>query len=131
MKITLVAGLPGSGKSTLLKTYAGQGAVIIDDIASLDELPQHAVNWLAIADVNFCDAEIRKAALSVIEDRFPDAIVEWVFFDNDPAACLENAGARNDGRNVAPDITALSKRYEIPPGHEVLPVAEGTPRPRR
>ncbi len=130
MRITLVAGLPASGKSTLLAALAGQGAKIIDDIGSLDALPTASVDWLAIADVNFCGEDIRQLAVSVLEDRFPGAAIDWVFFENDPAACLEVAAARNDGRNVGPDILSLSRRYTIPAGKAALPVPQLPARPK-
>lgn len=114
MKVTLVARLPGSGKTTLLKELASQGAVTVDDIADLASLPAPPVPWLAIADVNFCIPEVRDQAGVEMRRRYGDVDIEWFFFANDPEQCLKNAKARNDGRNVRPDIEVLSRRYVIP-----------------
>jgi len=117
MRVSLIAGLPGSGKTTLLKEMATQGAVTIDDITSLSSLPASPVPWLAIADVNFCIPEVRDKVGVELRQRYGrDVQMEWTFFANDPAQCLKNAAARNDGRNVGPDIEVLSRRYVIPNG---------------
>jgi len=117
MKVSLIAGLPGSGKTTLLKEMAAQGAVTIDDITDLASLPTSPVPWLAIADVNFCIPEVRDNVGVELRQRYGrDVHIEWTFFANDPAQCLKNAEARNDGRNVRPDIEVLSRRYVIPNG---------------
>jgi hypothetical protein len=122
VRVDLVAGLPGSGKTTLLRSLASEGAVVVDDIRSLAELPRAPVPWLAVADVNFCVPGIRGAAEAEIRARYPDAEVAWTFFENDPGACLENAARRDDGRPVRADIAALSRRYVLPVGVEPLPV---------
>lgn len=120
MRITLVAGLPGSGKTTLLGELAERGAETIDDIADWIWLPPAPVPWLAISDVSFCSARVREAAEAALRRRYPGCGIEWTFFENDPAACLANARARDDGRNVEPDIRALAPAYEPPDG--ALPV---------
>jgi len=126
MKITLVAGLPGSGKTTLLKELASKGAVTVDDIADLGSLPASPVPWLAIADVNFCIPEVRDRAGVEMRQRYGEVDIDWVFFANDREQCLRNAEARNDGRNVRPDIEVLSRRYLIPNGASVRPVFGAT-----
>lgn len=122
MMLTLVAGLPASGKTTLLAAHSAAGALVLDDLASLDALPAGPVAWLVVADVNFCVPSVRAAAEAELLRRYPSAEVEWTFFENDPEACLANAERRDDGRNVRPDILSLSRRYEIPDGAEVTPV---------
>lgn len=114
MRIVLVAGLPGSGKTTLLKSIEAEGAAVVDDMSDLARLPSGDVDVLAIADVSFCRTSTREAAEAVLASLHPGAAVEWIFFDNDPDACLANARARNDGRNVAPDIAVLSRIYVVP-----------------
>lgn len=126
MKVTLVAGLPGSGKTTLLKEMKSQGAVTVDDIADLDSLPASPVPWLVVADVNFCIPEVRDRAGVEIRKRYGHVDIEWVFFANDREQCLRNAEARNDGRNVRPDIEVLSRRYVIPNGALVRSVFGAT-----
>lgn len=122
MRVTLVAGLPGSGKSSMLRKLAADGATCIDDIHALSELPPRRVRWLAVADVNFCRSQVRSAAEAEIERRYGASEIEWVFFANDPTQCLANASARNDGRDVAADIKALSRVYVIPDGAGIVSV---------
>lgn len=120
MRITLVAGLPGSGKTTLLRELADRGAETIDDIPDWSWLPLKPIPWLAVSDVTFCLERVREAAEPGLRMRYPGCEIEWTFFENDPAACLANAMARNDGRHVEPDIRAMSAMYEPPEG--ALPV---------
>lgn len=122
MRITLVAGLPGSGKTTLLETLRAQGAEIVDDIVEYDALPVVPIPWLAVADVSFCSSHVREAAETFLRKRFPGCGIEWTFFENDPEGCMGNVRARDDGRNVEPDIRALTRGYRIPEGVEPLSV---------
>lgn len=125
MKITLVAGLPGSGKTYLLRALAEQGAMCIDDPRALSELPADPIDWLAIADPNFCRASNREAAEKTLTTRYGSPVFEWLFFENDPETCSGNAIRRDDGRDVQPDILALSRTYRIPADAVVLPVYSG------
>lgn len=122
MKVTLIAGLPGSGKTTKLQEMELAGAVTIDDISDLSELPERPVEWLAVADVNFCIPHVRRAAEAEIARRYGLVEYEWMFFANDPDACHANAERRDDGRNVAADIAAMSRFYVIPEGEVAIPV---------
>jgi predicted kinase len=122
VRATLVAGLPGSGKTTMMQTMVADGALCIDDIRDLSELPTNPVPWLAIADVNFCRTEVRTAAETEIIRRFGSVDFEWIFFENDPEQCRSNAAERNDGRSVVADIDVLSRAYVIPEGATTVPV---------
>lgn len=128
MRITLVAGLPGSGKTTLLAELAARGAETIDDIPDWSWLPLNPIPWLAISDVTFCLERVREAAEMGLRNRYPGCEIEWTFFENDPETCLANAEARNDGRNVAPDIRALAPSYD-PPGTAIPVFRPGVPAP--
>lgn len=109
----------------MLQSMAADGAVCIDDIRELSELPSHPAPWLVIADVNFCRADVREAAELEIGRRFGFVDFEWIFFDNDPEQCRSNASGRSDGRNVFADIDALSRAYSIPEGAKTIPVFGG------
>jgi hypothetical protein len=61
-----------------------------------------------------------------MRQRYWQVDMEWVFFANDPGQCLKNAEARNDGRNVRPDIEVLARRYVIPHRASVRPVFGAT-----
>lgn len=122
MRVTLVAGLPGSGKSHLLSEKADAGALTIDDISDLDALPDSPAPWLVIADVNFCIAEVREAAVAHLVQRYGSIEVDWIFYENNPDQCLANARGRDDGRDVDADIRILSRRYTIPADADVVPV---------
>ncbi len=122
MRLTLIAGLPGSGKTSLLRCMNEDGAVCIDDIRDLSDLPKQRVPWLAISDVNFCRQDVRGAAEIEIGRRFGPVDLEWIFFENDPDQCRANAIGRNDGRDVHADIDALSRAYNIPEDAATIPV---------
>ncbi len=109
----------------MLRSMVADGAVCIDDIRDLSELPGHPVPWLVIADVNFCRTDVREAAELEIGRRFGSVDFEWIFFENDPEQCRSNAAGRSDGRNVVADIDALSRAYSIPDGAKTIPVFGG------
>jgi hypothetical protein len=111
----------------MLRSLEADGAVCIDDIRDLSELPETPVPWLAIADVNFCRPDVRDAAEFEIGRRFGSVDFEWIFFENDPGQCRSNAAGRNDGRNVVADIDALSRSYVIPEGATTVPVFGARP----
>lgn len=106
----------------MLRRMGEDGAVCIDDIRELTELPCHPVPWLVIADVNFCRQDVRDAAEFEIARRFGQIDLEWIFFENDPEQCRSNAIGRSDNRNVHADIDALSRTYVIPEGAATIPV---------
>lgn len=130
MRIGLVAGLPGSGKSRLLDAWKSEGAAIVDDPTSLGDLPEGPVPWLAIASCHFCRAETRRASQATLSARYPGALFEWTFFENDLRACRANVRRRADGRAVGPDMAALARDYVIPEGADVRPVFRPPPDPR-
>ncbi len=128
MRVDLVAGLPGSGKTTLLRSWASEGATVVDDIRSLDDLPTEPVGWLAVADVNFCVPSIRKVAEGKIGHREErgDGTARAVRYGNGnggvtcrwtPRVPLDR-GVRNG--NVPP-VQAIPLPYDVDDaGHEVV-----------
>lgn len=120
-KVTLLVGLPGSGKTHLGNELAKVGARFIDDVSRFDKLPPIEGEHVVIADAFLCNPAIKKKA----EERLSNAgfELEWIYFENNPAACRENVKRRNDGRKVNELITQLSKLYEVGRG-EVRSVFE-------
>ena len=124
MKVTCVVGLPGSGKTHWAQ--AQPHSHVCDDPAHVSELP--SVDWLIqnnqdliITDPWFCDDEVRHSCESHIR-RLYGVSPDWVFFENDPAQCMQNVKLRQDGRQVRSMIVDLTKRYQIPDRSRVLRV---------
>ena len=124
-KVTFIVGLYGSGKTHFLKSHSAEfeGAYILDDPsvtqerAILDIAITH--DRVAIADPMLCMVSRQILAKKI----FKDYEQEWVFFENDEAACWDNVRLRDDGRTVSKYcLAALSALYSIPEGVEALSV---------
>ena len=68
-------------------------------------------------------------AEQAVRQSCPDAAIRWIFFANDPDACLANARQRSDGRTVEGHVRRLSRLYVIPPGADVRAVYQPSPGP--
>lgn len=127
MRITCVTGLPGSGKSEYVRAHMQVDDWWVDDPQHVSTLPA-ATMWsrmhvptLWITDPYFCIPETRHNAHVKLYELYgcpPD----WIFFENDADACMQNVARRQDGRKVRGLIHALKSRYQIPLGATVLPV---------
>jgi predicted ATPase len=128
MKVTLIAGLPGSGKSTLARQLANDSpcTLVIDDpdrLDCLDRLLDACITDAVVSHPAFCRPAARTMAEQEIRHRRPDAVITWVFFANDPAACLANVQVRADGREVSyAYVRMLSKDYDLPSSADVRQV---------
>jgi hypothetical protein len=94
--LTAIVGLPGSGKTRLLTSRGGY--IILDDMGDdrtwgqsawhkNKVLAKHCLDHdynVIVSDVGFCRDEER----AKFQSSFPD--VQWVFFDNNKEACIEN-----------------------------------------
>lgn len=116
MQITLIIGLPGSGKTYLANQMTG---VVIDDITSLDQLP-NIVDKLIVTDVNFCDASILEKAEYILYERYEDVKIERIYFENNVTAARENVKYRNDGRNVEGTICRFKSIYNPPDDAKII-----------
>ena len=116
MKITLIIGLPGSGKTYLANNLSG---IIIDDITSIDQLPNDA-NELIITDVNFCDVKILERAEEMLRERYGNIDIKRIYFENDAEAVRKNVEYRNDGRNVEGTIRRFEPIYQPPADARVI-----------
>lgn len=121
MVIHLVVGLPGSGKTHHAKECVaslcrgGLSAILIDDPKSKEELQglgKHHVVY--ITDPHLCKYEARVQAVKYLKELYPEAVIRYKFFENDPVQCRKNVLYRNDGRKVDQMIEMLSKVYTLP-----------------
>ena len=125
MKITMLVGLPCSGKTHYGK---GSGCLFIDDVSLMDTkvLKEMIKDMnIIIADVFLCRPRERTSAQRWFDLNFPDAQLEWVFFENNREKCLTNMRhhrSLGDDRKVEDLIHVLSKDYVIPYGTKTLEI---------
>lgn len=129
MKVIFVVGLPGSGKTHLAKELAKNGYELFDDVGT-ETAKEDVINCLKdgkdciIVDPHFCSIGAREAAQKIAEKFSAD--INWIFFENNPEACLKNIMLRDDGRKVENFIKSLSKVYSIPEKEKAIPVYKGS-----
>lgn len=110
--ITLIVGLPGSGKTYLANQMKQEGEELIDDIKSVDQLPESGS--MIITDPHLCVPSTLDNALAFLKRRYPYHIFEIVFFENDLEKALANVERRDDGRKVTAFATRLASIYNPP-----------------
>lgn len=120
MRIILIIGLPGSGK-TYLANKLQSGGTVIDDITDQNQLPERCER-LIITDVNFCDEKLLKKACVILQSKYPGAVIDRMYFENDAKKCRRNVEYRNDGRNVEGTIRRFEKIYKIPIGYQAIKI---------
>lgn len=127
-KITLLVGLPGSGKSTLGNILAKESdSYFLDDISNqtsdinlffADFFQTHQnIQHLIVSDVYFCYEKILKKAQDILNNHFPNAIIDVIYFENSYQKCLNNINYRislGDDRKVLEFLSNTSKIYTIP-----------------
>lgn len=111
--IVLVIGLPGSGKTHYLSSLSDDQWLKIDDPMENITLPISEKN-IAIADVNFIFPDVLEKAKQKLVDFYGDVVIDYVYFENNPDKCLNNAKHRNDGRKVENFIKSFHKYYNPP-----------------
>lgn len=127
-KITLLVGLPGSGKSTLGNILAKESdSYFLDDISNqtsdinlffADFFQTHQnIQHLIVSDVYFCYEKTLKKAQDILNNHFPNAIIDVIYFENSYQKCLNNINYRislGDDRKVLEFLSNTSKTYTIP-----------------
>jgi predicted kinase len=130
--ITMIVGLPGSGKTTLAETMVKDDpkAFLADDFSkNLDKLAtlfkKAKFNRVILTDPSLCGVE-QRIAEEVVLDMFDlegEAVdFKWIYFENDPEACLVNAERNPKPGGVQEFIRIRSHAYDIPKDATVLPV---------
>lgn len=131
-KVTMLVGLPGSGKTTYAKANLN-GAVLFDDpsaspkgIEALRKHIQEVGGDIVVTDVYSVKREVRALAYEKLLGWGVDQI-DWIFFENDPDACIANIKRRNQEEprfRLIPDgyVREASRQYEIPEACIVIPV---------
>lgn len=144
-KIIYIIGLPGSGKTTLgNKLIKNKSSTFFLDDPSVSHKTQKPENFLKsiprdTKTVILADPHL---VVSTQEDLtalnkivYPDCAVEFIYFENNPEACLANIQRRNkkDFRIISTGYMAfLSKTYanNLPENAKTIPVYKGR-KPRK
>ena len=118
VKFICIVGAPGSGKTFFARETSKPGEIIIDDIKSIDIIPdvlKKGYKTFFITDPFFCFSNVRLNAEKILKDFAKDSIVEWIFFENNVDKCWNNVKHRDDGRIISlKSIQFFSERYNPP-----------------
>lgn len=131
--IVMIVGLPGSGKTCFAKKHYFD-YTLFDDVAYskdwMDVMKNHlrlGLGNVVVTDHAGINGQTR-SMISMMFAGYPKYKVTWVFFENDLAQCIENVERRNEANCTKRRIISrhylglLSDRYEIPLGHDTVPV---------
>jgi hypothetical protein len=140
-RVTFLVGLPGSGKTTFVQEFAKRGGTCFDDYKSranhnssrFDDSRYFAelVTSLAasrdcvISDIDFCRAEARNEAVTLLHRHVPGVEVEWRCYENAPDQCRLNVlqRSRNSLQSDLQAIEKYAKVYAYPNGCTPIPVS--------
>lgn len=137
-RLIAVAGLPGSGKSFYIKQERERyGYHAVSDIEQ-----RGFGNWYPVQSyldsgfdcivdsADFTIRQRRKDFATMVDKEFPgdNVNLEWVFFENNPTACLTNVlrdcilNPAREFQNRTKNLFNMARWYEIPEGVTTLPV---------
>lgn len=130
VKFTIIIGLPGSGKTTLAKSMLNHQNILLDDL-SMDmhegvvRFAQSNKKNVIITDPRLCGVAEEQIA-QVIRRYFGNDSeqfdFEFIYFENDPEACLVNAKRDPKPGGAESFIKMMTKYYTIPEGAVTIPV---------
>lgn len=134
-EIIFIVGLPGSGKTTLaMNMYLeDQDHTILRDDYSL-HYDKHDFMWnlfvkrVIITDPRLCGVSEHKA-IALIERNHPvyeGANFKFIYFENDPEACIINARRNPKPGGTENLIKHLTKTYTIPANADIRKVYRET-----
>lgn len=106
-KITLIIGLPASGKSHLLNSMSAD--VKIDD-PKIDVIFPEFKEHMIIADSAFCNDHTLQNAIKLLNSKYENIEMTFIYFENNPVQCLINAKNRTN-KIVDNYIKHLTKNY--------------------
>ena len=121
MKIIFVIGLPASGKTTFVCNTKHSLDLFVDDPTDINRVFEICNKAAAenvnvyIADPKFCVCNILRSAVEALSDKYSDADIEFVYFDNNPQQCAVNAKNRMHAqpeKKVENFIWQLSAQYK-------------------
>ena len=127
-----IHGLPGSGKSHLAKIMNIDNQYeILDDIASFDKIDSllNAGSDIILTSPYFeeylkFNGFYNKLINKLNEHK--DYILEEIWFENNPNACIENLKSRTKhsikSEYIIPEIQIYSKDYKVPSNVDVMPI---------
>lgn len=131
IEIIVIVGLPGSGKTHLAMSLADQNSTVIDDfnrdLSRVAQFEARPTPKLIITDPLLCkinrDTAYRKLSQWFSAIDAGDATVEFISFENDPAACWKNIQMRDDGRLIGKhfvyQISGFYDKTDWPKEHPV------------
>lgn len=135
--LVVIVGLPGSGKTNAAQNYSDfLDYIVFDDVGNdeymMNKLYSYLTYWkdldndwrsgVVVTDTFLCEPKNRSSFQKKLNEY--GLRPTWLFFENDPEQCIKNVQNRNDGRKISASyIRELSKKYVIPAGASVVPVA--------
>lgn len=121
-KITLIIGLPGSGKTTLAHFLFNENpwdVLLLDDLSltpeRIHEFDPELHNRIIITDPELCGVDevtIRRKCKQFFPNT--DLQFKFIYFENNPEACLVNARRDPKPGGTEMAIKTLAKEYVIP-----------------
>jgi hypothetical protein len=115
MNITLLVGLPGSGKKALAERMwieTARWALWISEPRVREELPLEYRNRdMIIDDSLLCHPVVRAHATKLINETWPDAEINWIYFEADIINCIKNVDRDTEKLKLLNDLYV---DYSIP-----------------
>ncbi len=121
-KIKLLIGLPGASQESFGTQLTKEGFCFLEN-ADFDKeninlyLRQFkGYEFLCLTSIQFIEDKSLTKSIEILKSEFPNAELEFVYFENNPLKCIKNLEYKNHGDNTKnfDYIHDLSKKYHIP-----------------